>query len=204
MPNKASVPTPRFFATPAAFRRWLLQHHETAAELWVGMYKLSTGKQSITWKEAVDEALCFGWIDGIRKSIDAESYTNRFTPRRRGSNWSTVNIRRVHELIAEGRMQPSGLRAFEARTAARSGVYSFEQDREDAKLPPALEKQFKSDKKAWQFFQSQPAGYQRTATWWVISAKLDATRERRMSTLIADSAAGLRLAQLRPAPRKVR
>ena len=200
MPGKTDLPKPHFFATPAALRRWLLQHHETATELWVGMYKVSTGKKSITWKEVVDEVLCVGWIDGIRKSIDEDSYMNRITPRKRGSNWSTVNIRRVHELIAEGRMQPAGMRAFEARTASRSSVYSFEQEREDVTLPLAYAKRFKGNKTAWKFFQSLPAGYQRTATWWVISAKQEATRERRLDTLIADSEARLRIAHLRPAP----
>jgi uncharacterized protein YdeI (YjbR/CyaY-like superfamily) len=201
MSDKTDAPKPRFFATPAALRRWLLQHHETASELWVGMYKVSTGRKSVTWKEVVDEVLCVGWIDGIRKSIDADSYMNRITPRRRGSNWSTVNIRRVHELIAEGRMQPAGLRAFEERTAARSSVYSFEQERDKVTLPAAYAKRFKANKSAWAFFQAQPAGYQRTASWWVISAKQETTRERRLATLIADSAAGQRIAQLRPALR---
>jgi uncharacterized protein YdeI (YjbR/CyaY-like superfamily) len=118
--------TPKFFRTPADFRRWLERHHGTQPELWVGFYKKGSGRPSITWPEAVDEALCFGWIDGIRKSVDAERYVNRFTPRRSRSNWSLVNIRRVGQLIAAGRMQPAGLRAFDARDERKSGVYSFE------------------------------------------------------------------------------
>lgn len=127
---------PKFFEKPADFRRWLEQNHASETELWVGFYKKSTGKPSITWPEAVEQALCFGWIDGVRKTIDAESYTNRFTPRRRGSNWSLVNIRKVNELTESGLMQPAGKRAFEARDPAKSGVYLFEQ-KKPAMLPPA-------------------------------------------------------------------
>src|SRR5688572_7668510 len=153
------------------------------------MYKVNSGKASITWPQAVDEALCYGWIDGIRKSIDAESYMNRFTPRRPTSNWSAVNIKRVHELIEEGRMQPAGLAAFEKRTDARSGRYSFEQSAE-VSLEPAMEQKFRKNKKAWEYFQAQRPSYRKQATWWVISAKREDTRARRLATLIADSAAG--------------
>jgi uncharacterized protein YdeI (YjbR/CyaY-like superfamily) len=191
---------PRFFPTPAAFRTWLRRHHRTERELWVGFHKKGSGRASITWPESVDEALAVGWIDGIRKSIDAESYMIRFTPRKPGSTWSAVNIRRVAVLTEEGRMRPAGVTAFEARTAARSGIYAFEQ-RAGPGLSAAERKRFKSNAKAWRFFEAQPAGYRRTATWWVVSAKRTETRERRLETLVADSSAGLRIAQLRRAAR---
>ena len=191
---------PRFFPTPAAFRTWLRRHHRTERELWVGFHKKGSGRASITWPESVDEALAVGWIDGIRKSIDAESYMIRFTPRKPGSTWSAVNIRRVAVLTEEGRMRPAGVTAFVARTAARSGIYAFEQ-RAGPGLSAAERKRFKSNAKAWRFFEAQPAGYRRTATWWVVSAKRTETRERRLETLVADSSAGLRIAQLRRAAR---
>jgi uncharacterized protein YdeI (YjbR/CyaY-like superfamily) len=186
---------PTYFDTPAALRRWLAKHHASADELWVGYWKKSTGVASVTWPETVDEALCVGWIDGIRKSVDAERYKIRFTPRRAGSHWSAVNLRRVAVLIEEGRMRPSGLAAYEARDPAKSGRYSFEQEK--AAFTAAQRKRFQADPDAWAFFQSQPPGYRRTATWWVISAKRDDTRDRRLATLIADSAAGRRIKQLR-------
>ena len=178
-----------FFATPAEFRRWLKKNHAKEKELWVGMYKVGSGKRGMTWPQAVDEALCFGWIDGIRKSIDAESYMNRFTPRRPTSIWSAINTKRVHELIAEGRMQPAGLAAFEKRTDNRSGRYSFEQTAQ-IELEPAQEREFRRHKKAWQYFQTQRPSYRRQAIWWVVSAKREDTRARRLATLITDSAAG--------------
>src|SRR5688572_23899329 len=166
---------PVFFADPTAWRRWLVKHHATATEMWVGLYKKSSGKPTITWPEAVEEALCFGWIDGVRKSIDETSYKNRFTPRRPGSNWSAVNIRRVQELIDLGRMQPAGLKAFEARTEQRSGVYSYEQ-RHLARLEPAHERRFRANKKAWTRFQASAPSYRKAAIWWVVSAKQEMTR----------------------------
>jgi uncharacterized protein YdeI (YjbR/CyaY-like superfamily) len=181
--------TPRFFATPDDWRAWLARHHATAPELWVGFHKKDSGRPSITWPESVDQALCFGWIDGVRKRIDEASYVIRFTPRRKGSTWSSVNIARVKELAGIGLMQPAGLAAFEARSEARSGIYAYEQ-RKDARLPDAMERQFKRTPKAWAFFQAQPAGYRHTATWWVVSAKKEETRARRLATLIEDSAAG--------------
>jgi uncharacterized protein YdeI (YjbR/CyaY-like superfamily) len=187
---------PLFFATPAEFRRWLASNHAKADELWVGFHKRDSGEPSITWPEAVDEALCVGWIDGIRKRIDEKSYKIRFTPRKPGSTWSNVNTKRAGELIADGRMKPAGSRAFEARQEKKAGIYSFEQ-KEAPALAPSQEKRFRAMKKAWKFFSSQPPGYQRIALWWVISAKREETREKRLSTLIADSAAGLRIAQLR-------
>ena len=186
---------PTFFPTPAAFRRWLKKNHRTARELFVGFYKKGTGRPSITWPEAVDEALCFAWIDGVRRSLDDESYVIRFTPRRPGSNWSLINIRKVKALIREGRMQPAGLAAFEARKAEKSGVYSFEQ-RENAKLDRKAEAKFKANKAAWKFFQSQPPGYRKVAVFYVMSAKREETRAKRLQTLIDDSAAGRRLGML--------
>lgn len=181
---------PVFFATPAEWRAWLEANHASETELLVGFHKKGTGMPSITWPESVDEALCFGWIDGVRRSLGAESYTIRFTPRKPRSFWSNVNIRRAGELIAEGRMMPAGLRAFEARTGERSGVYSFEQeDQAKVVLTPAMEARFRADAGAWEYFQSRPPWYRRTATWWVISAKKEETREKRLATLIADSAA---------------
>lgn len=188
--------TPTFFATPADFRRWLKQHHARASELWVGFHKRGTGRPSITWPESVDEALCFGWIDGIRKSLSPDSYVIRFTPRKPGSIWSAVNTRRAQELIRDARMQPAGLKAFAARDPKRSGIYSFEQ-RKTAELGSEREALFRKNKAAWAFFQSQPPGYRRISTWWVISAKREETRAKRLATLIEDSAAGRRIAPLR-------
>ena len=191
---------PIFFETPAQFRAWLEANHETATEIWVGFHKKSTGRPSMVWSEAVDQAICFGWIDGIRKSVDADRYTNRFTPRKPASNWSNVNIAKVEALTAQGLMMPAGVRAFELRKEARSGVYSFEQ-RPDG-LPPEYEAQFKEHPVAWERFQAQPPGYRRTATHWVLSAKREETRQKRLATLIADSAQDRRIAQLtRPADR---
>ena len=184
----------RFFETSSEFRRWLEAHHQTATEQWVGFHKKGSGRPSISWPEAVDQALCFGWIDGIRKSIDQHSYTNRFTPRKTKSTWSKVNIARVTELTAQGLMAPAGLRAFEAREAANSGIYSFEQ--EPAALEPAYERRFQANVPAWEFFQAQPPGYRRTTTFWVMSAKREETRLKRLDTLIADSEHGRRIALL--------
>jgi uncharacterized protein YdeI (YjbR/CyaY-like superfamily) len=186
---------PIFFATPADFRAWLEEHHEREKELLVGFYKKGSGMPSITWPESVDEALCFGWIDGVRRSRDEESYTIRFTPRQARSTWSAVNIRRVAELTALGRMRPAGLRAFEARTADNSEIYAYEQ-RDNAALAPEEEARFRANPAAWEYFQSRPAGYRRTATWWVVSAKREETRRKRLATLIADSAQGRTIAPL--------
>jgi uncharacterized protein YdeI (YjbR/CyaY-like superfamily) len=186
---------PTYFETPADLREWLARNHESAAELWVGFHRKASGLPSITWPEAVDEALCVGWIDGVRKSVDDTSYKIRFTPRKPTSNWSSVNIGRVAELTREGRMRPAGLAAFERRSAKRSGIYAYEQ-RKSARLEPAQERVFKANRAAWAFFQSQPAGYRQTATWWVVSAKREATKEKRLATLIDDSANERRLARL--------
>ena len=184
-----------FFPTPDDFRRWLGEHHDRADELWVGYYKKATGKPSLTWPESVDEALCFGWIDGIRKSIDEEAYRIRFTPRRAGSHWSRVNLDRVAALTVEGRMAPAGTAAYEARDPEKAGQYSFE--REEASLTPGQMRDFESHQEAWAFWNAQPPGYRKQATWWVQSAKRDETRIHRLSRLIEDSANGLRIRELR-------
>jgi uncharacterized protein YdeI (YjbR/CyaY-like superfamily) len=186
---------PTFFENPADFRAWLERHHESEGELLVGFYKKGSGRASITWPQSVDEALCFGWIDGIRRGIDDESYSIRFTPRKPTSNWSSVNIARVAELTREGRMRPAGIAAFERRSEARSGIYSYEQ-RKTAKLDPVQQREFEANGAAWSFFQSQPPSYRRTATYWVVTAKREETRRKRLATLIEDSAAERRLRHL--------
>jgi uncharacterized protein YdeI (YjbR/CyaY-like superfamily) len=188
--------SPRFFRNASEWRKWLEKNHARADELWVGFHKKASGKPSMTWAESVDEALCYGWIDGKRKSIGDDGYKIRFTPRRAGSNWSVVNIKRVGELTALGLMQPAGLEAFAARKEKRSGVYAYEQ-RKTAALDAEQERRFRRNKRAWEFFQAQPPSYRQVATWWVISAKREETRERRLATLIDDSSAGRRIAQLR-------
>lgn len=183
--------TPTFFETPAKFRAWLQKHHRTADELWVGYWKKHTGRPSITWQESVDEALCFGWIDGIRKAIDSHSYMNRFTPRRPGSFWSAVNTKRAEELISLGRMRAAGRKAFEARDAARTDALHAVRD--NPRLDNAREATFKANRPAWEFFQAQPPGYRRLAIWWIVSAKREETRTRRFDQLLAISAARRRL-----------
>ena len=182
---------PTFFATSKEFRAWLREHHGTATELLVGFYKKRSGRPSITWPEAVDEALCFGWIDSVRQSIDDESYMNRFTPRKPDSNWSAVNVRRVGELTKRLRMRAAGLKAFRERRTEKTGTYSYEQ-RHTVELPAAFEKRFRAREEAWSWFQAQPNGYRATARYWVMSAKKPETRERRLTTLIEDSAKGRR------------
>jgi uncharacterized protein YdeI (YjbR/CyaY-like superfamily) len=192
---------PIFFETPAEFRAWLEEHHADEAELLVGFHKKGSGRPSMTWPESVDQALCFGWIDGVRRGIDEHSYTIRFTPRKPRSTWSVVNVKRAQELVEEGLMRPAGLAAFERRSEDRSGIYAYEQ-REEAKLDPAAEKEFRANRKAWAFFSDQAPSYRRTATHWVIRAKKEETRRRRLKTLIEDSAAGRTLRHLtRPAKR---
>lgn len=187
---------PTYFSSPAAFRAWLVEHHESATELVVGFHKTGTGTPSMTWTESVREALCFGWIDGVRKRVDDTRYTIRFTPRKAKSIWSAVNVKHVQELITAGLMQPAGLRAFEARSAERSSVYSFEQEK--VELPPEYIARFKKQKSAWTWFERAAPSYRRPAMWWVISAKREETRERRLQQLIACSAEGVRLPHLRP------
>lgn len=191
---------PIFFATAAELRDWLERNHATETELMVGFYKRGSGKPSITWQELVDEELCFGWIDGVRKGIDDIRYSNRITPRKPRSTWSAVNIARAKELIRMGRMHPAGLKAFERRTDERSAIYSYEQ-RKAARLDPSAERSFRVNRKAWTFFQTQSPSYRRTAIWWVISAKREETRKRRLATLIADSERGRTVAPLSRPPR---
>jgi uncharacterized protein YdeI (YjbR/CyaY-like superfamily) len=184
-----------FFKTPADFRAWLEKHHATQQELSVGFYKRDSGKPSITWPESVDAALCYGWIDGVRNSIDEVSYRIRFTPRKATSTWSAINVKRVAELTKLGLVHPAGVKAFEARKGDKTGIYAYEQ-RRNAKLPPAFEKQFRANKKAWEFFQSQPPWYRRTTTYRVISAKQEGTRLRRLAELIRDSELGQPIKEL--------
>jgi uncharacterized protein YdeI (YjbR/CyaY-like superfamily) len=181
--------TPKFFATPSELRGWLSQHHDKVNELCVGFYKKSSGKQSITWPEAVDAALCFGWIDGVRKSVDEISYTIRLTPRKPRSTWSAINIKKVQELTKQGLMHPKGLKAFQARTKERSRIYSYEQ-RNIVKLDPFYEKKLRTIKKAHEFFQNQAPWYQKTCIFWVMSAKKEETRLKRLATLIECSQDG--------------
>ncbi len=186
----------KYFKTPAAFRAWLVANHARATELLVGFYKRDSGKPSLTWPESVDEALCFGWIDGVRRRVDELAYTIRFTPRKPTSIWSAINVRKIGELRAAGKLLPAGEAAFALRTDAKTGVYSFERD-EVAVFSPAQAAQLAANRKAAAFFAAQAPWYQRTATHWVISAKREATRDARLATLIADSAAGLRIGPLR-------
>jgi uncharacterized protein YdeI (YjbR/CyaY-like superfamily) len=174
-----------FFQSPADLRKWFEKNHTIAQELWVGYFKKSTGIPSITWPESVDEALCVGWIDGIRKRVDESSYTIRFTPRKTNSIWSVVNINRAQVLIEEGRMQPAGLKAFQARKENRSGIYSYEQRREQLEEP--YNSMLKKNQAAWEFFQSQSPWYRKTMSWWVISAKKEETRIKRLEKLIEAS-----------------
>jgi len=183
---------PTFFATPAAFRAWLKKNHKSAGELIVGFYKKGSGKPSITWPESVDEALCFGWIDGVRRNCGDDAYSIRFTPRRPASIWSAINIAKVAELTTQKRMQPAGLAAFAKRTDAKSRIYNYEQ-KEDAILEPALAGMFKAKRKAWAFFEAQPPGYRRQMIRRVATAKQPETRRRRLEMLIAACESGRRL-----------
>ena len=182
---------PKFFRTQSDFRKWLEKNHASVSELWVGFYKKDSGKPSITWSESVGEALCFGWIDGIRKRVDEISYKIRFTPRRRGSTWSSINIKRARELTDQKRMRPAGLKAFAARVGYKSGIYSYEQ--RPAELPLAYAKILKKNKVAWDFFQGQPPSYRKMISWYIVSAKKDETRTQRLARLIAASAKRKRL-----------
>ncbi len=185
----------KFFKTPADLRRWLERNHASRAVLWVGFHKRAAGKPSITWPEAVDQLLCYGWIDGVRVSVDQNSYAIRTTPRKPRSIWSAVNVRRARDLIRTGLMQEAGLAVFSRRDAARTNRYSFE--REQAHLGSPRLKAFKANARAWRWFESQAPWYRKTAIWWVESAKQEKTREKRFAALLADSAAGLPVAPLR-------
>jgi uncharacterized protein YdeI (YjbR/CyaY-like superfamily) len=182
---------PTFFKSPAEFRAWLERNHDSADELILGLHKKASGKPSITLREAQDEAICFGWIDGKARNIDESRWAIRFTPRRPGSVWSAVNIRRAEALIAEGRMTAAGLAEFEKRDEKRAKSYSYERDK--AEFDAATEKAFRANSKAWHFFRAQPAGYQRLHTWWVMSAKREETRGKRLVVLIEMSTDGRRI-----------
>jgi uncharacterized protein YdeI (YjbR/CyaY-like superfamily) len=184
---------PRFFATPSEFRRWLRKNHHRAEELWVGFHKRASGRKSLTWPESVDQALCYGWIDGVRKSLDEGRYTIRFTPRRPGSIWSAVNIRRARALLAEGRLTEAGKRAFAKR--GKTNRYSFEQRR--AEFPSRYERAIRKNRSAWKYFQSLAPSTKRICTWWVISAKKEETQLRRLAILIASSSQGVVIPPLR-------
>jgi uncharacterized protein YdeI (YjbR/CyaY-like superfamily) len=181
----------KFFKSASECRRWLERNHDKVSEQWFGFYKKTSGKRGVTYQEALDEALCFGWIDGLKKSVDESSYTFRFTPRKPKSVWSLVNTRRAEELRKLGRMTPAGLKALAARDPAKSGIYSFENPAR--KLDETCEKEFKAHSEAWDFFQTQPPGYRRTASFWVMNAKQEATRLRRLASLIAASEKRTRL-----------
>jgi uncharacterized protein YdeI (YjbR/CyaY-like superfamily) len=186
MPKNPLISEIHFFASPRDFGRWLGKNHATAEECWVGFHKRKTGTPSLTWPESVDEALCYGWIDGIRKSVDGDRYTIRFTPRKPRSTWSAINVKRVAVLTDEGRMRSAGLTAFNARDEKRTAIYAYEQ--RQAGLSAAYEKAFKQHPDAWKFYQSKAPWYRRTSAYWVMSAKKEETRERRLATLIEDSA----------------
>ena len=191
-PARKSPAKPTFFATPAQFRTWLSKHHATAPELLVGFYKRDSGKASITWPESVDQALCFGWIDGIRRRVDDVSYTIRFTPRRTGSVWSSINIKRVAELETLGHMKEAGLAAFAKRSEEKSRIYAYEQ-RFHSKLEPEQEKKFRANKKAWTFFQAQAPWYRRAVTHYIVSAAREETRAKRLQRILDESAQGRRI-----------
>ena len=186
----------KFFKSQKDFRKWLEKNHSKVLELIVGFYKVNSGKQSISYQEALDEALCFGWIDGVRRNIDEVSYSIRFTPRRPKSYWSAVNTKRASELIKLGLMHSSGLKVFNERDKKKSEKYSFE--RKNVKFDPDSEKRFKANKKAWAFFQSKPPSYQKPATWWIMSAKREETRLKRLAILIEDSEKGKSISLLNP------
>jgi uncharacterized protein YdeI (YjbR/CyaY-like superfamily) len=186
----------RFFSSPDELRDWFDANHATATELWLGHYRKSTGRPTIAWSDAVDEALCVGWIDGVRYSLDDKRFAQRFTPRRKGSNWSAINVQKVADLRAQGRMRPAGLAAFEARTPERTGVYSYE--REAAALTDDENTTIKANAAAWADWERRPPSYRRAATHWIVSAKKPETRARRLQTLIEDSAAARPVPPLRP------
>ena len=181
---------PKFFSSPAQFRQWLEKNHDRENELLVGFHKKDSGKKSITYPEALDEALCFGWIDGVRKSLDERSYTIRFTPRKPKSIWSLVNVRHVERLQKEGRLAEPGLKAYARRDPKRTGIYAFENDPRE--FSPEFEKKFRANKPAWEFFQSEPPSIRRTCIFWVMSAKKEETRLRRLDQLIGRAAQRIR------------
>jgi uncharacterized protein YdeI (YjbR/CyaY-like superfamily) len=192
---------PSFFPAPSDFRAWLEAHHDKFRELLVGFHKKSSGKASITWPESVEVALCFGWIDGVRKSLDETSYTIRFTPRKPSSTWSSININLVRKLTKQGLMHPAGLKAFAARSEEKSSIYSYEQ-RKSARFSREQEKQLRANKPAWEFFRSQAPWYQRVCTYWVIAAKREETKLKRLSELISHSQNRRTIPRLTPAKKQ--
>ena len=195
MPPPAATP----FKTPARFRAWLARNHARETELVVRLFKVHASQHGIGYREALEEALCFGWIDGVRRSIDEDSFSVRFTPRKPKSIWSNINVRIVERLQSEGRMKPPGLAAFERRDEKRTGIYAFESKSQG--LSPGFEKRLRAVPKAWKHFESQPPWYRRTAAHWVMNAKREETRERRLGILIEHSAKGKPLPQLDRTPR---
>jgi len=179
---------PTFFAKQSDFRKWLQKNHKKESELLVGLYKVDSGKPSMTWSQSVDEALCFGWIDGVRKSINKDSYQIRFTQRKPTSIWSANNIKKIGELTKQKLLKPAGLASFEKRIESKSKIYSYE--KEEVELAPDFKKQFKVNKKAWDYFQSLAPSYRKVSTHWVMSAKQGPTQIKRLNQLISDSAAG--------------
>jgi uncharacterized protein YdeI (YjbR/CyaY-like superfamily) len=193
----ASKPKPTFFDSPEAFYDWLEEHHDTEDEVYVGFHKQHTGKRAMSWSEAVDQALCFGWIDSRADSIDEDRYMQRFTPRKPGSNWSKINVEKIAKLEEAGLMRPAGRAAFDRRTDDRTGVYSFEGN--DPELPPEFDERLRANRAAADYFDAKPPWYRRTAAHWVTSAKREETRERRLAQLIEDSAHGVDIKPLRRA-----
>ena len=185
---------PTFFANQSAFRKWLEKHHSKATELFVGYYKVGSGKPSMTWSQSVDQALCFGWIDGVRKSIDKDRYFFRYTPRKTTSIWSAINIKKVEDLTKQGLMHPNGLASFKWRKEHKSKIYAYET--EAVKLSDNFEKKFKANEKAWAFFHSLPPSYRKSVFHWVMSAKQEATSIKRLNELITDSEAGRKIKRL--------
>lgn len=191
---------PTFFRAPSNFRKWLEENHDRKLELLIGFYRVDSGKGGITYREALDEALCFGWIDGLRKRFDADSYTVRFTPRKPGSIWSVVNVTRMNELIKSGRVHNAGLKEFQQRDKKKSKLYSYEVG--NCNLDAGFEKRFRANAKAWGFYQAQAPWYRRLSCYWVMSAKREETRLRRLATLIDDSENGRKIKHLTPYPRQ--
>ncbi len=189
-----------YFESPYDLRRWFEQHHDKIAELWIGFHKKKTKRASVTYQEALDQALCFGWIDGVRRTIDDNSYMIRFTPRKPESRWSIVNITRAHELSQQGLMHPIGLKGFEARDEEKAKQYSYEE--RSRGLDAAFEKRLKENEKAWAFFHAQPPSYRRVASWWIMSAKKEETRLKRLATLIEDSEQGRRVSAVIYTPKR--
>ena len=187
---------PRFFSSPEKFREWLERNHDSTSELLLGFYKKSSGKKSVTYAEALDEALCYGWIDGVRKNLNETSYTIRFTPRKPRSIWSNVNVKHVERLTKERRMRPAGIEAYARRDPKRTGIYAFEN--RPREFSPELEKAFRKNKTAWSFFEKQPPGYKRVIVFWVMEAKKEETRMKRFKQLVELSEQGLRLGLLQP------